>query len=83
VLGIQQPSGRQPSEALAMALASKKLLLVLDNCEHLADDIAALVELLRERAPNVRLLITSQESLKCRDEQVYRSGRWQCPGLRN
>ena len=55
-----------------MALASKNLLLVLDNCEHLADDVAALVEFLRERAPNLRLLITSQESLKCRDEQVYR-----------
>ena len=47
---------------------------MLDNCEHLADDIASLVDLLRARAPNVRLLVTSQESLKCRDEQVYRLG---------
>jgi predicted ATPase len=72
-LGMQLPSG-SPKEALATALATKSLLLVLDNCEHLADDIAPLIDLLRVRAPNVRLLVTSQESLKCRDEQVYRLG---------
>jgi predicted ATPase/DNA-binding winged helix-turn-helix (wHTH) protein len=72
-LGMQLPSG-SPKEALATALAIKSLLLVLDNCEHLADDIAPLIDLLRVRAPNVRLLVTSQESLKCRDEQVYRLG---------
>jgi len=73
-LGVQLSSGRSPNEMLATALASKSLLLVLDNCEHLADDIAPLIDLLRERAPNVRLLVTSQESLKCRDEHVYRLG---------
>ena len=73
-LGMQLPAGRPPHEALAIALASQNLLLVLDSCEHLAEDIAALVDLLRARAPNVRLLVTSQESLKCRDEQVYRLG---------
>ena len=72
-LNMQLPSG-SPKEALATALATKSLLLVLDNCEHLADDIAPLIDLLRVRAPNVRLLVTSQESLKCRDEQVYRLG---------
>ena len=72
-LGMQLPSG-MPQEALAAALATRRLLLVLDNCEHLADDIAPLIDLLRVRAPNVRLLMTSQESLKCRDEQVYRLG---------
>ncbi len=78
-LGTQLPSGKPPPEALAMALASRNLLLVLDNCEHLADDIAALVDSLRARAPNVRLLVTSQELLKCRDEQVYRLGALAVP----
>ena len=78
-LGMQLPSGRPPHEALGMALASKNLLLVLDNCEHLADDIAPLIDLLRARAPNVRLLTTSQESLKCSDEQVYRLGALAVP----
>ena len=38
-----------------------------------------LIDLLRARAPNVRLLMTSQESLKCRDEQVYRLGALAVP----
>jgi predicted ATPase/DNA-binding winged helix-turn-helix (wHTH) protein len=78
-LGIQLPAGRSQQEALAIALASRNLLLVLDNCEHLADDIAALVDVLRARAPNIRLLVTSQESLKSRDEQVYRLGTLAVP----
>ena len=73
-LDLQLPSGRPSPEALAIALASRGLLMVLDSCEHLAEEIAWLVDLLRSRAPNVRLLVTSQESLKCRDEQVYRLG---------
>jgi len=73
VLGLQLPAA-SPKEALAVALSTRNLLLVLDNCEHLADDIAPLIDLLRVRAPDVRLLVTSQESLKCRDEQVYRLG---------
>ena len=73
-VGMQLPPGRSPNDALAVALASKSLLLLLDNCEHLADDIVPLIDLLRARAPNVRVLITSQESLKCRDEHVYRLG---------
>ena len=77
--GMQLPSGPQPQEALAMALGSRNLLLVLDNCEHLGDEIASLIDLLRARAPNVRLLVTSQESLKCRDEQVYRLGALAVP----
>jgi predicted ATPase/DNA-binding winged helix-turn-helix (wHTH) protein len=78
-LGMLLPARRPPQEAFAMALASKSLLLVLDNCEHLADDIAPLIDLLRAHAPNVRLLVTSQESLKCRDEQVYRLGALAVP----
>jgi predicted ATPase/DNA-binding winged helix-turn-helix (wHTH) protein len=79
VLGVQLSSGRSSNEAAAMALAAKSLLLVLDSCEHLADDVVSLVDLLRERAPSVRLLLTSQESLKCRDEHVYRLGALSVP----
>jgi predicted ATPase/DNA-binding winged helix-turn-helix (wHTH) protein len=73
-LDLQLPPGRLPHEAIVTALASRNLLLVLDSCEHLGEDVASLVDLLRARATNVRLLVTSQESLKCRDEQVYRLG---------
>jgi predicted ATPase/DNA-binding winged helix-turn-helix (wHTH) protein len=78
-LGMQLPSGRPPAESLATALGSRNLLLVLDNGEHLADDIAAVVDAVRSRAPNVRFLVTSQELLKCSDEQVYRLGALAVP----
>jgi len=79
VLGVQLPTNRPPLGFLAGVLASQRLLLVLDNCEHLAEAAAALVALLRAQAPGVRLLITSQESLKCVDEQVYRLGSLEVP----
>jgi predicted ATPase len=55
-----------------MLLAGQKLLMVLDSCEHVASEVALLVDHLRARAPGLRLLATSQEPLKCHDEQVYR-----------
>ena len=80
-LGVQLPPGRSPAEALGAALSSRNLLVVLDNGEHLADDVAALVDVLRARAPDVRLVVTSQELLKCRDEQVYRLGALAVPAI--
>jgi predicted ATPase len=76
---VQLPTNRPPLGFLAGVLANQRLLLVLDNCEHLAEPVAALVALLRAQAPGVRLLITSQESLKCVDEQVYRLGSLEVP----
>jgi predicted ATPase len=81
VLGVQLPTNRPPLGFLAGVLANQRLLLVLDNCEHLAEAVAALVALLRAQAPGVRLLITSQESLKCVDEQVYRLGSLEVPAI--
>ncbi|MHC0430401.1 BTAD domain-containing putative transcriptional regulator [Streptomyces sp. O3] len=51
------------AEHLAEALAPRQTLLVLDNCEHVIDDAAALVERLLRRAPDLRILTTSQEPL--------------------
>ena len=78
-LGLQLPVGSAPQEALVEVLAKREALLVLDNCEHLAEAVAALVAQVRERAPGVRLLITTQESLKCVDEQIYRLGSLALP----
>ncbi|MCZ4555495.1 BTAD domain-containing putative transcriptional regulator [Rhodococcus maanshanensis] len=52
-----------PADLLAGALRSRRLLLVLDNCEHVADSVATLVDLLLGRAPGLRVLATSQEPL--------------------
>lgn len=68
---IQLGSG-PPLVALAASLASQRLLLVLDNCEHVVAAVAELVETLRAAAPGVCVLVTSQEALKLPEEHVYR-----------
>lgn len=60
-------------------LAAQRVLLVLDNCEHLTDAVAEFVEVVCAAAPGVRVLATSQETLKTSDEHVYRLGSLAVP----
>ncbi|MEU7719524.1 BTAD domain-containing putative transcriptional regulator [Streptomyces tibetensis] len=60
-----------PVDGLANALAGRRLLLVLDNCEHVVEAVAHLTSLLLGRAPHLHILTTSQEPLRTRDETVY------------
>jgi predicted ATPase/DNA-binding winged helix-turn-helix (wHTH) protein len=53
-------------------LRDKRVLLVLDNCEHLVDAAARLAEDLFFHAPRVHLLTTSREALRVEGERVYR-----------
>jgi predicted ATPase/DNA-binding winged helix-turn-helix (wHTH) protein len=64
--------GGEPAAALAEALAPLSLLLVLDNAEHLAAGVAALVTALLPRAPGLHLLVTSQVPLRTSGEQLFR-----------
>ena len=73
-LGVQVATDRPQAEAVALLLASQRLLLVLDNCEHLTDSVAAFIETVRATAPHVRILATSQETLKTAEEHIYRVG---------
>ncbi len=59
-------------ETLARALAERRLLLVLDNCEHLAGAVTALSDALLGAAPQVVLLATSRRMLRSAGEQVLR-----------
>lgn len=59
---------------LAASLAPRSLLLVLDNCEHLVDDCAAVVDLVLDTAPSVRVLATSREPLMVDGEVVHPLG---------
>ena len=56
--------------SLRTYLASREVLLVLDNCEHLVDAAAAFVAALLEQCPRVRVLATSREVLGVRGEQA-------------
>ena len=67
------------TRALAAALTDRHMLIVLDNCEHLAAPVALLVASLLQTAPRLHLLATSQEPLKIGGEQVYRVGTLAIP----
>ncbi|MEV7510090.1 BTAD domain-containing putative transcriptional regulator [Streptomyces sp. NPDC091201] len=58
------PGGEEAARArLAAALAPRRMLLVLDNCEHVAEAAAVLTAELLKRAPGLRVLATGQEPL--------------------
>ena len=75
-VGIRVPARRTAAEALADELSAVRMLLVLDTCEHVVDACAALAETIVERCPEVTVLATSRERLRCSGERT-----WQVPGL--
>ncbi|WP_166454835.1 ATP-binding protein [Duganella aquatilis] len=70
-LGLTVHSG-DGIQSLVATLRERRLLLVLDSCEHVIDAVAVLVEQIINRAPEVRILATSREPLRAASEYVYR-----------
>jgi predicted ATPase len=60
-------------------LRDKRILLILDTCEHLVDAIAGLAASVIEAAPEVRILATSREALRIDGEHIYRLDALACP----
>jgi predicted ATPase/DNA-binding winged helix-turn-helix (wHTH) protein len=75
--------GDPPEAALVAELAPRSILLVLDNCEHLLDGVAAVAQAILERAPHVTVLTTSQEPLHLPGEQQYRVTPLDTPATRS
>jgi len=69
-LDLRDQAGTQPAQILASYLREKRLLLVVDNCEHLLGEAAELVAEVLRAAPNVRVITTSREPLQVPGEQV-------------
>jgi DNA-binding winged helix-turn-helix (wHTH) protein len=59
-------------EAITGAIGDKKLLLVLDNCEHLIAAVANLAETMMAFCPHITIVATSREALRIQGEHVYR-----------
>jgi predicted ATPase/DNA-binding winged helix-turn-helix (wHTH) protein len=78
-LGIAVGDPHTALDLTVQALAGQRLLLVLDNCEHLLEAVDRAVAALRKGAPRVHVLATSQELLRHPDEQVYRLGALALP----
>lgn len=70
-LGLGEQQGRGIDESVLAALADRRALLVLDNCEHLCDGVAPFVERLLARCPYVSVLTTSRARLMVPFERVY------------
>src|SRR5271163_4435729 len=76
VLGITQQPGRSVAQSVAAALEGRVRLLVFDNCEHVLDAAADLVEAIVAHSATVTVLATSREGLGVADEQL-----WPVPSL--
>lgn len=78
LLGLSvQSSDATPS--IVAHLRDKRILLILDTCEHLVDPVAAFASSVFAAAPNVHILATSREALQTDGEHVYRLDTLACP----
>jgi predicted ATPase len=76
-LSIPQDSTASAERRLFKFLAERRALVVIDNCEHLIDDVAAFVDSLLRACPEVHVLATSREGLSVMGEVL-----WRVPSLR-
>ena len=72
VFGIAEDAGRPILETLVDGLRDRETFVVFDNCEHVIDSAAKVVETLLRSCPSVQILATSREPLKVSPEQAYR-----------
>ncbi len=70
-VGVRGQPDRPLTDTLVDALRSKKVLLLLDNCEHLINAVAGLVALLLDSCPHLRILATSREALRAVGEVIW------------
>ena len=71
-LGLADQPGRSTMETLARFVQDRKMLLALDNCEHLLDSSAALVISLLDAGPDLTILATSREPIGIAGELTWR-----------
>ena len=71
-LGITNQSARPALETLVDALLPQRLLIILDNCEHLIGSCAKVADTILRRCPGARLIATSREPLGIGGETIYR-----------
>jgi predicted ATPase/class 3 adenylate cyclase/Tfp pilus assembly protein PilF len=72
VLGVPAGPGKSPLDALLETLGNQRVLLVVDNCEHVVDAAAALIDELLNGCSSLTVLTTSREQLRVAGERVYR-----------
>ena len=81
-LACTQVEGRRVDESIPQWLHRKKLLLILDNCEHVLEPVAAIADAIMRSCPDVRMLATSRQALGVNGEVVHRLPSLAVPGAR-
>jgi len=76
-------SSDDPIPGLVTHVRNKRMLLILDSCEHVLDALAPLTERLIKEVPELHILATSRESFRTEGEQVYRLFPLDCPPQRD
>jgi len=71
VLGVKEEAGHPLLEALVKCVGDRRLLLILDNCEHLVHACAELVDCLLRASADVKVLASSREALHTSGETTY------------
>ena len=80
-LGLNLPPQQDPTEGIALAVEGTRVLLLLDNCEHVVDLAAGFAEELLGRAPSVTILATTRELLRAAGEWVHHLSALQLPPI--
>jgi len=83
VLGVKEEPGAAVEETLLRYVKNREMLLLLDNCEHLVGDVAALARRLLSSAASLRLLVTTREPLRMSGETILNVPPLLVPGPRH
>jgi predicted ATPase/DNA-binding winged helix-turn-helix (wHTH) protein len=78
MLGLPVQSN-DATPGLIAYLRNKRILLILDTCEHLVEAVASLAASIFDSAPQVHILATSREALRVEGEYIYRLDALACP----
>ena len=74
---------KTPAQALIERVRGKKLLLILDNCEHLIEAVAKLVETLLSNAPELKVMASSREALGVKGEMAWHAPSMSVPDAKS
>jgi predicted ATPase/DNA-binding XRE family transcriptional regulator len=79
-LGLSEDPKRSVIEMLCEYLREREMLLLLDNCEHVLDACAQLIDALLKTCPQLKILATSREPVNMTGEAIYRVPSLELPG---
>jgi predicted ATPase len=83
IIGVALGVADDGTEPMLARLRDKHVLIVLDNCEHVIDTVAAIAETILRAAPRVSVLTTSREPLRAEGELCYRLKPLETPPVRD